>query len=54
MQHLAGGPDPLERIRYLRRTTEELVVPPSYKTFPGHLDWRRPDLYGPPTVQRAQ
>jgi predicted amidohydrolase len=36
----------LERIRYLRRTTEELIVPAPYRTIPGHLDWRRPELYG--------
>lgn len=44
----------LERVRYLRRTTEELIVPAPYKTIPGHLDWRRPDLYGALTAQQAQ
>lgn len=36
----------LDRIRYLRRTVEELIVPAPYQTIPGHLDWRRPELYG--------
>lgn len=36
----------LERIRYLRRTDEELIVPAPYQTIPGHLKWRRPGLYG--------
>lgn len=36
----------LERIRYLRRTEEELIVPAPYRTIPGHLSWRRPELYG--------
>lgn len=36
----------LERIRYLRRTKEELIVPAPYRTIPGHLSWRRPGLYG--------
>lgn len=35
----------LERVRYLRRTTEELIVPAPYQTIPGHLAWRRPELY---------
>ncbi|MDQ6526417.1 carbon-nitrogen hydrolase family protein [Nocardioides sp. LHD-245] len=51
---LARSPEPgilvaeldLERTRYLRRTTEELIVPAPYRTIPGHLDWRRPELYG--------
>lgn len=36
----------LDRIRELRATTEELVVPAPYQTIPGHLGWRRPELYG--------
>ncbi len=36
----------LERIRGLRDTTEELIVPAPYKTIPGILDWPRPDLLG--------
>lgn len=35
----------LERVRYLRRTQEELIVPAPYRTIPGHLGWRRPELY---------
>lgn len=36
----------LERVRYLRSTQEELIVPAPYRTIPGHLAWRRPELYG--------
>jgi N-carbamoylputrescine amidase len=36
----------LGRIRYLRATEEELLVPAPYRTIPGHLRWRRPELYG--------
>lgn len=36
----------LDRIRQLRATTEELIVPAPYQTIPGHLAWRRPELYG--------
>jgi len=36
----------LERIRYLRATQEELIVPAPYRTIPGHMAWRRPELYG--------
>lgn len=51
---LARSPEPgvlvadldLERIRYLRRTEEQLIVPAPYRTIPGHLSWRRPELYG--------
>lgn len=35
----------LDRIRYLRETVEELIVPAPYQTIPGHLEWRRPELY---------
>lgn len=35
----------LDRIRYLRETKEELIVPAPYQTIPGHLEWRRPELY---------
>jgi predicted amidohydrolase len=36
----------LERVRWLRGTAEELIVPAPYQTIPGHLAWRRPELYG--------
>ncbi len=36
----------LDRVRYLRNTKEELIVPAPYRTIPGHLQWRRPELYG--------
>lgn len=36
----------LDRIRWLRETREELIVPAPYATIPGHLAWRRPELYG--------
>lgn len=36
----------LDRIRYLRTTQEELIVPAPYRTIPGHMSWRRPELYG--------
>jgi predicted amidohydrolase len=36
----------LDRIRYLRSTQEELIVPAPYRTIPGHMAWRRPELYG--------
>lgn len=36
----------LERVRWLRETAEELIVPAPYQTIPGHLTWRRPELYG--------
>lgn len=35
----------LDRIRRIRTATEELVVPAPYRTIPGHLSWRRPELY---------
>lgn len=35
----------LDRVRYLRKTDEELIVPAPYATIPGHLRWRRPGLY---------
>lgn len=35
----------LDRIRYLRDTQEELIVPAPYRTIPGHMAWRRPELY---------
>jgi predicted amidohydrolase len=34
----------LERVRCLRRTEEELLVPAPYRTIPGILDWRRPKV----------
>lgn len=36
----------LDRVRWLRETDEELIVPAPYRTIPGHLKWRRPELYG--------
>ncbi|MBS1676672.1 MAG: carbon-nitrogen hydrolase family protein [Actinobacteria bacterium] len=36
----------LERIRWLRDTEEELLVPAPYRTIPGILDWRRPEVLG--------
>ncbi|MCE0768600.1 carbon-nitrogen hydrolase family protein [Pseudonocardia kujensis] len=36
----------LEHIRELRRTDEKYVMPPPFETIPGHLKWRRPNLYG--------
>lgn len=35
----------LDRIRYLRNTEEVLASPKKYRTLPGVLQWRRPDLY---------
>lgn len=35
----------LARLRWLRETEEELIVPAPYRTIPGHLAWRRPELY---------
>lgn len=34
----------LERVRALRATEEELIVPAPYKTIPGVLSWRRPEV----------
>lgn len=34
----------LERVRALRDTEEELIVPAPYKTIPGILGWRRPEV----------
>jgi predicted amidohydrolase len=36
----------LDRLRWLRATQEELIVPAPYRTIPGHLSWRRPEIYG--------
>lgn len=36
----------LERIRRLRETEEELIVPAPYSTIPGVLAWRRPEILG--------
>lgn len=36
----------LERIRQLRETEEELIVPAPYTTIPGVLSWRRPEILG--------
>jgi hypothetical protein len=35
-----------ERIRHLRATEEELIVPAPYRTIPGILSWRRPEVLG--------
>jgi len=43
----------LDRIRWLRETDEELIVPAPYRTIPGVLKWRRPELYGLLTAQPA-
>jgi predicted amidohydrolase len=34
----------LERVRQLRATEEELIVPAPYRTIPGILKWRRPEV----------
>jgi predicted amidohydrolase len=34
----------LERVRRLRETEEELIVPAPYRTIPGTLSWRRPEV----------
>ena len=36
----------LERVRKLRATEEELIVPAPYRTIPGILSWRRPEVLG--------
>lgn len=36
----------LSRLTWLRDQDESLVVPKPYKTLPGLLRWRRPELYG--------
>jgi predicted amidohydrolase len=36
----------LERVRRLRDTEEELIVPAPYRTIPGVLSWRRPEVLG--------
>jgi predicted amidohydrolase len=36
----------MERIRALRQTVEELIVPAPYLTIPGVLEWRRPEVLG--------
>jgi predicted amidohydrolase len=36
----------LERVRSLRSTEEELIVPAPYRTIPGILGWRRPKVLG--------
>jgi predicted amidohydrolase len=35
----------LDRIRWLRETDEELIVPAPYRTIPGILGWRRPHVF---------
>lgn len=34
----------LDRVRRLRETEEELIVPAPYRTIPGVLEWRRPEV----------
>ena len=34
----------LDRVRWLRETEEELIVPAPYRTIPGVLAWRRPEI----------
>jgi predicted amidohydrolase len=36
----------LARVRQLRETVEELIVPAPYRTIPGILSWRRPEVLG--------
>jgi predicted amidohydrolase len=36
----------LDRVRRLRETEEELIVPAPYDTIPGILSWRRPEVLG--------
>jgi predicted amidohydrolase len=43
----------LDRVRWLRETEEELIVPAPYGTIPGVLSWRRPEVLGELTKQRA-
>lgn len=35
----------LERLRYLREEDERIVFPKPYRTIPGVMRWRRPELY---------
>lgn len=35
----------LDRLRYLRREQERIVMPKPYRTIPGVMRWRRPALY---------
>ena len=44
----------LDRIRFLRTTKEELIIPAPYRTIPGHLSWRRPELYGELTQREVK
>lgn len=43
----------LDRVRRLRELDEELIVPAPYRTIPGVLKWRRPELYGELTAAPA-
>ncbi len=37
----------IDRLKYLRETKEDLVMPKPYRTSPGLMDsWRKPELYG--------
>ena len=35
----------LDRIKWLRETDEELIIPAPYRTIPGILRWRRPHVF---------
>jgi len=36
----------LDRLKWLREHEERLDLPKPYKTLPGSINWRRPELYG--------
>jgi predicted amidohydrolase len=44
----------LERVRNLRQTQEELIVPAPYSTIPGVLRWRRPEILGELSLARDE
>jgi omega-amidase len=44
----------LERVRRLRDTEEQLIVPAPYRTIPGVLSWRRPEVLGALTAREAE
>lgn len=41
----------LDRLRYLRREQERIVMPKPYRTIPGVMRWRRPELYAELAVE---
>src|SRR5262249_5042841 len=43
----------IDRVSYPRNTKEELIVHAPYRTIPGHLSWRRPELYRSLTERSA-